>query len=87
MKSMYFQFDSMQITIYIIMFSKVMEILPLAELAPSSIPKFPSVSRLPKTFTIAYGLILKTTTINIINVLFKILIISPPWPFSPSSIV
>jgi hypothetical protein len=39
----------------------------LAELAPSSIPIIPSVSRLPKTFPMAYGLILKTTITNIIN--------------------
>jgi len=56
---------------------------PLAELAPSSIPKIPLVSRLPKTFPMAYGLILKTTITNIINVLLNILIISPPWSFSP----
>jgi len=35
----------------------------------------------------AYGLILKTTITNIINVHLKILIISPPWPFGPTVIV
>jgi hypothetical protein len=35
----------------------------------------------------AYGLILKTTITNIINVLAKIRIINPPWPFSPTVIV
>jgi len=40
-----------------------------------------------KTFPIAYGLILKTTITNIINVLPKILIISPHWPFGPTAIV
>jgi len=63
------------------------EISPLAELALSSIPKIPSVSRLPKTFLMAYGLILKTTITNIINVLLKILIISPPCPFGPTTTV
>jgi len=65
----------------------ITEIFPLAELAPSSIPTIPLVSRLPKTFPMAYGLILKTTITNIINRLLKILIISPPWPFSPTAIV
>jgi hypothetical protein len=60
-----------------------MKIFPLAKLAPSSIPKIPSVSRLPKTFPMAYGLILKTTITNIINGLLKILVISSPWPFDP----
>ena len=60
------------------------EISPLAELAPSSIPKIPSVSRLLKTFPVAYGLILKTPITNIINVL---LLISPPWPFDPTATV
>jgi len=59
---------------------KLKEIFPLAELAPSSIPKIPLVSRLPKTFPMTYGLILKTIITNIINLLLKILIISPPWP-------
>jgi hypothetical protein len=36
------------------------EISPLAELALSSIPKIPLVSRQPKTFPMAYGPILKT---------------------------
>jgi hypothetical protein len=49
-----------------------MEIFPLAKLAPSSIPKIPSVSKM-----------LKTTITNIINGLLKILIISPHWPFGP----
>jgi hypothetical protein len=49
--------------------------------------EIPSGSRLPKTFTMTYGLILKTTIANIINVLLKILIISPPWPFGPTAIV
>jgi hypothetical protein len=52
----------------------------LAEVAPNSIPKIPSVSMLLKTFPMAYGLILKTTTTNIINTLHKILIISPLCP-------
>ena len=59
------------------------EISPIAKLGPSSIPKIPSVSRLPKTFLMGYGLILKTT----INVLLKILIISPPWPLGPTATV
>jgi hypothetical protein len=59
------------------------KIVPLAELAPSSIHKIPSVSRLPKTLSMAYGLIFKITITNIINGLLKILIISPPWPFGP----
>ena len=63
------------------------KIFPLAELAPSSIPIIPSVSKLPKTFPMAYGLILKTTITNIINGLLKILIISPPWPFGPIATV
>ena len=63
------------------------EIFSLAELAPSSIPKIPSVSRLPKTFPMAYDLILKTTITNIINSLLKILIISPPWSFGPIATV
>ena len=58
------------------------QISPLAELTPSSIPKIPSVSRLPKTFTMVYGLIP-----NIINVLLKILIINPPWSFSLTTTV
>jgi len=58
-----------------------MQISPLTELTPSY-PKIPSVSRLLKTFSIAYSLILKTTITNITNVLLKILIINPPWPFS-----
>jgi len=63
------------------------KISPLAELTPSSIPKIPSVSRLPKTFLMTYGLVLKTTITNIINILLKILIISPPWPFGPTTTV
>jgi len=51
------------------------EISPLAELAPSFIPKIPSVSRMRKTFLMAYGLIFKTIITNIISVLLKILII------------
>jgi len=35
----------------------------------------------------AYDLILKTTITNIINVLLKIRIFNPPWPFSPTTIV
>jgi len=58
------------------------EISPLAELTPSSIPKIPSVSRLLKTFLMAYGLILKTTITNIINILLH-----PPWPFGPPATV
>jgi hypothetical protein len=61
-----------------------MEISPLAELTPGSIPKIPSVSKLPKTFPMAYGLILKTTITNIINFLLKI---SSPWPFGPTATV
>jgi hypothetical protein len=45
------------------------------------------VSRLPKTFPVAYDLILKTAITNIINVLLKILIISPPWPFDPTTMI
>jgi hypothetical protein len=78
-----FQFDNIQITILIIMSPTTMEMSPLAELAPSSILKIPSVSRLPKTFPMTYGLILKTTITNIINVLLKILIISPTLAFRP----
>jgi hypothetical protein len=35
----------------------------------------------------AYGLVLKTTITNIINALHKILIISPLWPFRPTTTV
>jgi hypothetical protein len=35
----------------------------------------------------AYGLILKTTITNIINVLLKIPHNQPPWPFGPTAIV
>jgi len=34
----------------------------------------------------AYGLILKTTITIIINVLLKMLIINPPWPFGPTAL-
>jgi len=60
------------------------KISPLAELAPSSIPKIPSVSRLPKAFLMAYGLILKTTITNIINFLLKILTTTVCFWFSPN---
>jgi hypothetical protein len=63
------------------------EIFPLAELPPSSIPKIPSISRLPKTFSMAYDIILKTTITNIINGLLKIFLISLPWPFNPIATV
>jgi len=49
LKKRYFQFDNIWIIIYIIMSSEVMKISLLAELAPSSIPKIPLVSRLSKT--------------------------------------
>ena len=75
LKRWYFQFDSILTTIYIIMSPKVMEMSPLVELAPSFIPKVPLVSRMSKTFPMAHSLIL------------KILIISSPWPFSPTIIV
>jgi hypothetical protein len=42
---------------------------------------------LPKAFPMPYGLIFKTTITNIINVLLKIRIINPPWPFGPTVIV
>jgi len=80
LKERYFQFDNIQIT----MSPNTTEISPLIKLAPSSNPKIPSVSRLPKTFPMAYGLVLKITiTItNINNILLKILIISPTfWPY------
>jgi hypothetical protein len=70
LKGRYFQFDNIQNT----MSPNTTEISPLVELALSSNPKIPLVSRLPKTFLMAYGLILKTTITNIINIL---LIISP----------
>jgi hypothetical protein len=66
---------------------KVTEISSLAKLTPSSIPKISSVSRLTKTFLMNYGIIIKTTITNIINILIKIHLISPPWPFGPTTIV
>ena len=45
LKRRYFQFDSIQIIIYIIMSPKDIEMSPLAELAPSSIPKVPDVDQ------------------------------------------
>jgi hypothetical protein len=83
LKGRYFQFDSIQIT----MSPTTTEISPLTELTPSSIPKIPLVSRLLKTFPMAYGLVLKTTITNIINILLKILIISLAWPFGPTATV
>jgi hypothetical protein len=59
----------------------------LVELTPSSIPKIPLVSRMLKTFSMAYALILKTTITNIMNVPLKILTISPPCLFSPTATV